>query len=141
MRVRALLFAYCLLALVGLTVWMLLLAGQIQVAQASAREALEQHAVAQGAYNRGSEYLKALTMKQRESRLEATAQDAIELSATIQQLQQSIDEARSAEQRSQALAEVIQARARRLQLGFVPLIALLIAHIVGAFVFFPRRIA
>lgn len=141
MKARVLLFAYCLLALAGLVIWLFALTGQVKTANHSMQEAQAQLNVADDALTKGSDYLKTLTREQRESRLESTPQEAIELSATIQKIQQSVEEARTAAARSQALVDAYQDNSRRLQLRFVPIIALLIAHIVGAFVFFPRRIA
>src|SRR5690242_3873755 len=89
-------FVYCLLAIVALLVWMVVLSGQVKAARKEAASAASQREVAKMAADLGEERIKELMTQQRSSRLEASPQDAIQISADIQKLQKSQDEARSA---------------------------------------------
>src|SRR5690242_5323496 len=96
MKARTALFGYCLLAVLALIVWMVMLTGQIKSVQSDTASAQDQLDVSSMAVTLGEQRLKELSKEQRESRLEATAEDAIQLSADIQQLQESLDQARNA---------------------------------------------
>lgn len=141
MTTRRILFGYCVLALAGLLVWIVLLSRQISVVSAAAHNAQGRADVTALAVKLGEQQVDDLLAQQRAGRLESSAEDAIKLSARIQQLQKSTQDARDEASRAASDLALATDKKQHLQLRFVPIIALLISHLTGVFVFFPKKIS
>ncbi|MDQ3024408.1 MAG: hypothetical protein M3R04_08515 [bacterium] len=139
MKARRTLWLYCLLATVAL-------AGSLISIVASAGPLRTQSAVASDEVQSATvnaesqrETVLSLEEEQRANRSKFSAEDAIRMSSRVQQQQavmKKLDDTRdSAEDKYQLLSVAYQNHMKRL----IPIIGLLILHIVGSMLFWPRK--
>ena len=138
MKLARLLWLYCVLASLALTLWIILIAssgGQLRQATATASQRLKQTTAAA---QQQHDAVDALLEQQRSSRAKLSASDSIRLSAQVQVQQQKeaeLDRERSSAESAYAAAE--HTYASHMQ-RLIPIIALLILHLVGMMLFWPR---
>ena len=138
-RVRPILFGYCvlavvaLLALVGWVIWFSMGAGQQLNALRGQLVRAETEAAA-----RDSVY-KRLEAEQRARRADYVGQEAITASIAVQEAKESFTAASSERDRLQHDVDAERAAAERRTLLLVPLIALGLLHVIGAVSFRPGR--
>lgn len=139
MKLKPALLAYCVLAaLAGV-------AGSVQVAKTAAALGAEQHAASEREKAAGyaaellGNTIAKLMEEQRENRLTASPEEAIASSARLQELKDEADTANIAAQQAAAEAASLGAKHERSLLLLVPLAALVVLHVIGAFYFAPQR--
>jgi hypothetical protein len=137
MTSRRALFAYCILAMIVVLLWGAQTARQASRLYTEQSKVLETLKAARYTENLLDEELYDLMQLQRESRLAATPQEAIELSTRAQSLQDEHEAALSTVKTGEAQAAVLDNRRRHGLLLLVPAIALLLLHAVGAFYLWP----
>jgi hypothetical protein len=139
MKTRRLLWLYCVLACLGLAAWLVAVvagSGELRAASADANKAV---ASATSATEEQGDKVALMEEEQRSKRADLSPQDAIRFSAVVQEEKGQFDALvaqRDAAQSSYATAS--QAYQRHMN-KLIPIIALLILHIVGTMLFWPRR--
>src|SRR5687768_10411472 len=138
MKTRRTLWLYCILATLGLAGWMIAIvatAGPLRTASEDASDGVKESTSVVEAQR---QVVNALEEDQRRRRAELTAEDAIRLSVEVQVEQsklQALDQDRAAREAEHAAALTnVQNHMKPL----IPIIALLILHIVGTMLFWPR---
>jgi hypothetical protein len=138
MKARRILWLYCVFAILALTIWLITIvatSGKLRSASSSAASAFAQAAKAAETQN---DKVSGYEEEQRAQRATLSAEEAIKLSAEIQGEQALLDQFNAkrdvAETQSAAAAQAYQNHMARL----IPVIALMILHIVGLMLFWPR---
>jgi hypothetical protein len=139
MKARRILWLYCVFACLALAAGLIVVVATSGPLRAASDEAAQALGLQEEAVAKQNEIVVSLEEEQRAKRAGLTAEDAIRYSAEVQAEKQTLEEYTAHRDAAQATF-VAASQAYKKHMGrLIPIIALLILHVVGTMLFWPRK--